>query len=658
MPKSLLLICFFLLCPLGIFGQCIFLDTSEVFITRSLSNDTIYFEGADAYGPYNTRTTVTLRGCAFAETLIIYPKYDIVFVTDNSGSMGMRQSGDRDWSDSCSRIQAAYNACANYIDSLQNPGIHFAHMYFSGITGMSCSLGVDAVLAKAKLDTFINGSQTVDGVLYGGAAIYTGIYNAIRYVATNFRKSEGSMPVVILLTDGGDNASGAYGTTTCASGYGYCWPSLQPNLGITESAVVDSVIKVIDSIRNVGIDLRVYTINISSVEDSAYLKKLAGVGAGQWQYTKTGTDMLISNSSVHCFNKFIAGKSISANKPMIVDALGPGIHFVVGSYSATAGYGYIVPRSCSIMNTATGQILSFIIDTIAPGQFLELRYEITAVRTTLAGGLVERKRVNNSLSDDSVIYSKIQYINSADIQIIKPIPQKYIFVHSLTDGVYFSTTPGVFTDPGRGIFLSFNQYDTAKYGPITLYSLLLQRGTGITQYTQVPANWDFSPISGWITSPVGGLTNSIRSFQTFGLTIAGDEVLAGQRSLSISYNDGNAVYTDSLIFNAVYSSDKPEKQPEHKIPDAFALSNPTPNPFNPTVTLSYAVSTQSPVSLTIFNVRGEVVSRLVGRMHEPGYYQAVWDGRDVLGRSVQSGLHVCRMEAGNFVQQRKMIMVK
>ncbi|OGJ89649.1 MAG: hypothetical protein A2268_08670 [Candidatus Raymondbacteria bacterium RifOxyA12_full_50_37] len=527
-------------------------DTSELFITRTLSHDTIYFEGADAYGSYNTRSTVTLHGYASNGTLFFGQKYDIIFVTDNGGSMGGRQAGDRDWTDTCSRIQAAYNACANFIDSFGNPGMRIGHMYFSAVVGTSCLLGSDLNLVKARIDTFVNGSAMVNGTVYNGTALYTGIHNAVRYVAANYRKSEGAIPIVIALTDGDDNASGEWGTVHCYSGYGYCWPALQPNLGPVEIAAVDSVIRVIDSVRNAGVNLKVYTINLGLQDVNNYLHNIAAAGNGQWAYSNSGADLSPIFQSFWADIVDVIAKKINSSTPMVVDVLGPDIHFVPGSYGANTAAGYIVPANFSVTNVGGYQVLNFSIDTVKLGQFFEIHYDISAARTTLSGGPTERKRVNNAASDDAINYSKMQYINMVGQTILTPIGRAYIYVRSLNDGIFISTSPSAFTDPGQIIHLSYNLADTAKYGPVIFYPLLLQRGTGITQYAQIAATWNFSPISGWVANPPGGITNSISSFQFLGLSIAGNNALAGQRTLSISYNDGSATFRDSIIFNAMY----------------------------------------------------------------------------------------------------------
>jgi len=93
---------------------------------------------------------------------------------------------------------------------------------------------------------------------------------------------------------------------------------------------------------------------------------------------------------------------------------------------------------------------------------------------------------------------------------------------------------------------------------------------------------------------------------------------------------------------------------------SFALSQNSPNPFNPSTTISYSVpdGVTKKITLKIFDLRGRVLRVLVNRVGQPGSYSVVWDGTDKSGRALPSGVYLYRFEAGDFVQIRKMVMVK
>jgi len=94
------------------------------------------------------------------------------------------------------------------------------------------------------------------------------------------------------------------------------------------------------------------------------------------------------------------------------------------------------------------------------------------------------------------------------------------------------------------------------------------------------------------------------------------------------------------------------------LPSSFSLSQNYPNPFNPTTEINFDVPTRSQVTLSVFNVLGQKVSTLLDEVKDAGKYTADWDGTASDGTPVASGIYFYRMEAGNFVQTKKMMLLK
>jgi hypothetical protein len=101
-----------------------------------------------------------------------------------------------------------------------------------------------------------------------------------------------------------------------------------------------------------------------------------------------------------------------------------------------------------------------------------------------------------------------------------------------------------------------------------------------------------------------------------------------------------------------------EVTPTIAIPKEFALQQNFPNPFNPTTSIAYALPRSSFVRITIFNVLGQEVRRLVSGYFDGGTRVAVWDGRDDGGENVPSGVYFYRMEVGQFGKTRTMVLLK
>ncbi len=95
------------------------------------------------------------------------------------------------------------------------------------------------------------------------------------------------------------------------------------------------------------------------------------------------------------------------------------------------------------------------------------------------------------------------------------------------------------------------------------------------------------------------------------------------------------------------------------LPVRFALDAAYPNPFNPQTKISFAVPAGGErVTLDVFDVSGRLIKRLVSGELEAGNHAAVWSGDDRDGRRVASGTYFYRLQAGDFVQTRSMVLVK
>jgi hypothetical protein len=89
------------------------------------------------------------------------------------------------------------------------------------------------------------------------------------------------------------------------------------------------------------------------------------------------------------------------------------------------------------------------------------------------------------------------------------------------------------------------------------------------------------------------------------------------------------------------------------VPTVFALEQNFPNPFNPSTTIAFSLPRQSRVTLKVFNVVGEEISTLVDQELSAGRYEAHWDAGQMNG-----GVYFYRLQAGAFVQTRKLILIR
>lgn len=94
------------------------------------------------------------------------------------------------------------------------------------------------------------------------------------------------------------------------------------------------------------------------------------------------------------------------------------------------------------------------------------------------------------------------------------------------------------------------------------------------------------------------------------------------------------------------------------VPEGYALSQNHPNPFNSSTTISYSLLEAGPVTLKIYNVRGQLVKTLVDETQSEGEYAVSWDGCDQEGRLVTSGIYFYSLKAGHWSQAKKMVLTK
>ena len=107
---------------------------------------------------------------------------------------------------------------------------------------------------------------------------------------------------------------------------------------------------------------------------------------------------------------------------------------------------------------------------------------------------------------------------------------------------------------------------------------------------------------------------------------------------------------DSLFFNYI-TGIKDNKGPT--LPSSYELSQNYPNPFNPTTTIQYALPVQLYVRLVVYNTIGQQVEIIVNKQEDPGYHKVVFSGSNLA-----SGIYFYRLQAGDYIKTKKLILLK
>lgn len=130
--------------------------------------------------------------------------------------------------------------------------------------------------------------------------------------------------------------------------------------------------------------------------------------------------------------------------------------------------------------------------------------------------------------------------------------------------------------------------------------------------------------------------------------------------------DPNGTWTSGTSgdFNLVTNPGDPNSKPnptsvvDKEIPSSFKLLNNYPNPFNPSTRIAFEISQSEFVSLKIYNISGELIYSLIEESLAAGRYEKIWNGKDITGRNVSSGVYIYRLKAGMFDKSARMILMK
>jgi len=118
-----------------------------------------------------------------------------------------------------------------------------------------------------------------------------------------------------------------------------------------------------------------------------------------------------------------------------------------------------------------------------------------------------------------------------------------------------------------------------------------------------------------------------------------------QRRNDMGAYGGGGIYTSPVI-------------DRDRIPERYALHQNYPNPFNSQTTIEFYLPHRGHVQLTIYNILGQHVRTLVDAVKEAGRYSIQWNGTNWMDQPVAGGLYLVRLRAGDYVQTKKMVLLK
>ena len=173
-------------------------------------------------------------------------------------------------------------------------------------------------------------------------------------------------------------------------------------------------------------------------------------------------------------------------------------------------------------------------------------------------------------------------------------------------------------------------------------------------------------LTGSIPSEIGNLTNLTELYLY-------DNQLTGEIPESICNLVENNCYIDisnnqlcppypSCIENYVGYQDTTNCEQvsiiDETLPITYNLYNAYPNPFNPITMLRYDLPEDGLVNITIYDMMGRIVSNLVSSQQNAGYKSIQWNATNNIGQPVSAGVYLYKIQAGEFRQTKKMILLK
>ena len=199
-----------------------------------------------------------------------------------------------------------------------------------------------------------------------------------------------------------------------------------------------------------------------------------------------------------------------------------------------------------------------------------------------------------------------------------------------------------------------------QYGPLKYYSNFSLLMEGLTGYIPNP---DSNHVGGTpgdsVQRPYDGLgpdwsrsRNRTQPIQVFaGVPFSIGEMKWAAGAGVLEYADYRLKQMD--LDGTVHYTEAVSVEVPGEIPVAYGLEQNYPNPFNPSTTIRYELPKASHVTLKIFNAIGQEVSTLVDEVQEAGHRSVQWNAG-----SVASGVYFYRLQAGNFVSMKKLLLLR
>ncbi|MFQ5707538.1 MAG: S8 family serine peptidase [bacterium] len=238
--------------------------------------------------------------------------------------------------------------------------------------------------------------------------------------------------------------------------------------------------------------------------------------------------------------------------------------------------------------------------------------------------------VPDSLLDNTMYYWAVAAVDSAGTQIWRSPETWHFWVNYVNDAPVMKPLPDTSFANNATLVLDLNAF---AFDPDNSPSDL--RWNAFDQEPNIVSINDSTNVATFSAPNFIGLVEVI-------LTVEDPQGLSDSDTLAVSVLQPTGVADDG---NA-------------PVPTEFRLHPNYPNPFNPLTTIRYDLPADTYVSVTVYNVLGKAIRRLTDQKKPAGRHATVWDGTDDSERPVASGVYIVTLQAGNFAQSRKILLLR
>ncbi|MCH8299012.1 MAG: T9SS type A sorting domain-containing protein [Candidatus Marinimicrobia bacterium] len=203
---------------------------------------------------------------------------------------------------------------------------------------------------------------------------------------------------------------------------------------------------------------------------------------------------------------------------------------------------------------------------------------------------------------------------SADAKVIELNRQGVSLIHSNAQTLIFPTTIRVLKDI-----------------PLTIYNISLDDDHWVS-------------IEPWVTAPATSAEGNVRARVISKFEFTPDDTGTFEIKHTVHGFSGQLIVANPITTGL---------ETDVILADVYSLYDNYPNPFNPSTTIRYDLPERGNIKLSIYNLMGEIVAILIDEMQAAGFHKVEWNAINH-----PSGIYFYRLQAGDFVQTRKMVLLK